>query len=73
MPSGLAQPHKYQLDLTLDSPELIRLRNNFVPGLEHTEYDPDAQGLRPLRVSSALVALYSALLWARWCWVLTFF
>ncbi|KAF9021264.1 hypothetical protein BDZ89DRAFT_1138103 [Hymenopellis radicata] len=33
-------PHKYELDLTLDSPEIIRMRqrcNNFVPGLEHAE------------------------------------
>ncbi|KAF9016612.1 FAD dependent oxidoreductase [Hymenopellis radicata] len=58
---GLAQPHKYELDLTLDSPEIIRMRqrcNNFVPGLEHAEYDPDAplvQGLRPFRGSNVRV------------------
>ncbi len=43
IPSGLAQPHKYELDLTLDSPAIIRMRprsNKFVPGLEHAEYDP---------------------------------
>ncbi|KAF8867967.1 FAD dependent oxidoreductase [Mucidula mucida] len=42
---GLAQAHKYELDLTLESPEIIWMRercNNFVPGLEHAEYDPDA-------------------------------
>ncbi|KAF9010337.1 hypothetical protein BDZ89DRAFT_1143556 [Hymenopellis radicata] len=40
----LAQPHKYELDLTLDSPEVVRMRercNNFVPGLENAEYDPE--------------------------------
>ncbi|KAF9021630.1 hypothetical protein BDZ89DRAFT_1137876 [Hymenopellis radicata] len=55
---GLAQPHKYELDLTFDSPEVVRMRewcNNFVPGLENAEYDPDAplvQGLRPFRGSN---------------------
>ncbi|KAF9018755.1 FAD dependent oxidoreductase [Hymenopellis radicata] len=58
---GLAQPHKYELDLTLDSPEILRMRercNNFVPGLERAEYDPDAplvQGLRPFRGSNVRV------------------
>ncbi|KAF8902171.1 FAD dependent oxidoreductase [Mucidula mucida] len=58
---GLAQPHRHELDLTLDSPEIIRMRqrcNNFVPGLEHAEYDPDAplvQGLRPFRGSNVRV------------------
>ncbi|KAF8991439.1 FAD dependent oxidoreductase [Hymenopellis radicata] len=58
---GLAQPHKYELDLTLDSPEVVRMRercNNFVPGLENAEYDPDAplvQGLRPFRGSNVRV------------------
>ncbi len=39
----------------MDSPEIQRMRarcNNFVPGLENAEYDPDAplvQGLRPFR------------------------
>lgn len=43
------------LDLTLDSPEVRRMRercNKFVPGLENAEYDPEAgfvQGLRPFR------------------------
>ncbi|KAF9016600.1 FAD dependent oxidoreductase [Hymenopellis radicata] len=42
-------------------PEIIRMRqrcNNFVPGLEHAEYDPDAplvQGLRPFRGSNVRV------------------
>lgn len=58
---GLAQPHKYKLNLTLDSPEVVRMRercNNFVPGLENAEYDPDAplvQGLRPFRGSNVRV------------------
>ncbi|KAF9021772.1 FAD dependent oxidoreductase [Hymenopellis radicata] len=52
---GLVQPHEYNLDLKMDSPEIQRMRtrcNNFVPGLENAEYDPDAplvQGLRPFR------------------------
>ncbi|KAF9031560.1 nucleotide-binding domain-containing protein [Hymenopellis radicata] len=42
-------------------PEIIRMRqrcNNFVPGLEHAEYDPDTplvQGLRPFRGSNVRV------------------
>ncbi|TCD61642.1 hypothetical protein EIP91_008130 [Steccherinum ochraceum] len=52
---GLAQPHQADLDLTLDSPEIRRMRdrcNRFVPGLENAAYDPEAplvQGLRPFR------------------------
>ncbi|CAL1710998.1 unnamed protein product [Somion occarium] len=52
---GLAQPNMANLDLTLDSPEIRRMRercNKFVPGLENAEYDPEAalvQGLRPFR------------------------
>ncbi|THH29895.1 hypothetical protein EUX98_g4296 [Antrodiella citrinella] len=52
---GLAQPHEANLDLTLDSPEIRRMRdrcNRFVPGLENADYDPEAplvQGLRPFR------------------------
>ncbi|KAI0794974.1 FAD dependent oxidoreductase [Abortiporus biennis] len=52
---GLAQPGQTELDLTLESPEVIRMRercNKFVPGLENAEYDPIApfvQGLRPVR------------------------
>ncbi|KIY63623.1 hypothetical protein CYLTODRAFT_457938, partial [Cylindrobasidium torrendii FP15055 ss-10] len=58
---GLAQPHQYALDLTLDSPEIKRMRercNKFVPGLENADYDPDAplvQGLRPFRGSNVRV------------------
>jgi D-amino-acid oxidase len=52
---GIAQPNENTLDLTLDSPEIQRMRarcNRFVPGLERGEYDPEAplvQGLRPCR------------------------
>lgn len=50
---GLAQPDIYALDLSLDSPEIVRMRkrcNDFVPGLENAEYDEDplVQGLRPI-------------------------
>jgi glycine/D-amino acid oxidase-like deaminating enzyme len=59
--SGLAQPNIHTLDLTLDSPEIKQMRsrcNNFVPGLENADYDPDAslvQGLRPLRSKNVRV------------------
>ncbi|KAJ3553514.1 hypothetical protein NM688_g3568 [Phlebia brevispora] len=51
---GIAQANEGELDLTLDSPEMRRMRdrcNKFVPGLENAELDPDSivQGLRPLR------------------------
>ncbi|KAJ3527798.1 hypothetical protein NM688_g8080 [Phlebia brevispora] len=52
---GIAQPNESHLDLTLDSPEIRRMRercNRFVPGLANAELDPDAplvQGLRPVR------------------------
>ncbi|KAJ3544712.1 hypothetical protein NM688_g5711 [Phlebia brevispora] len=51
---GIAQANEGALDLTLDSPEMRRMRdrcNKFVPGLENAELDPDSivQGLRPLR------------------------
>lgn len=58
---GLAQPGETKLDLSLSSPEVIRMRarcNRFVPGLEHAEYDPVApfvQGLRPFRGSNVRV------------------
>lgn len=49
----MAQPDVHALDLTLDSPEIVRMRkrcNDFVPGLANAEYDetPFVQGLRPL-------------------------
>ena len=51
---GIAQPNENELDLTLDSPEIRRMRdrcNRFVPGLENAELDPEplVQGLRPVR------------------------
>ncbi len=52
---GIAQPHEWNLDLTLDSPEIQRMRARceaFLPGLEFARTDPDyplAQGLRPAR------------------------
>lgn len=60
-PSGIAQPNESRLDLTLDSPEVKRMRarcNRFVPGLENAEYDPEAplvQGLRPCREGNVRV------------------
>lgn len=53
--TGIAQSNEGQLDLTLDSPEMKRMRtrcNRFVPGLENAELDPHSpivQGLRPVR------------------------
>ncbi|KAH9832042.1 FAD dependent oxidoreductase [Rhodofomes roseus] len=58
---GIAQPRQWNLDLTLDSPEIVRMRercNYFVPGLENAEYDPDAplvQGNRPTRSENVRV------------------
>lgn len=54
-PSGIAQSHEGKLDLTLESPEMKRMRarcNRFVPGLENAQLDPHSpivQGLRPAR------------------------
>ena len=53
--TGIAQANEGKLDLTIDSPEIKRMRdrcNRFVPGLEHAELDPVSplvQGLRPVR------------------------
>jgi D-amino-acid oxidase len=57
---GLVQPHVHTLDLTLNSPEIIRMRercNKFVPGLENAVLDarPLVQGLRPFRGSNVRV------------------
>ncbi|KAF8880844.1 nucleotide-binding domain-containing protein [Infundibulicybe gibba] len=57
---GLVQPHVHTLDLTIDSPEIIRMRdrcNKFVPGLENAELDPVpfVQGLRPFRDTNVRV------------------
>ncbi|KAL8720457.1 MAG: hypothetical protein Q9225_002682 [Loekoesia sp. 1 TL-2023] len=52
---GVAQPHRWDLDLTLASPEIQRMRARaeaFLPGLKHARLDPEyplAQGLRPAR------------------------
>ncbi|EPS99473.1 hypothetical protein FOMPIDRAFT_1086801, partial [Fomitopsis schrenkii] len=58
---GIAQPREWNLDLSLESPEIVRMRercNYFVPGLENAEYDPDApfvQGNRPTRSENVRV------------------
>ena len=52
---GLVQPHLWNLDLTLGSPEIQRMRARaeaFLPGLKQARVDPAyplAQGLRPTR------------------------
>ncbi|KAI0133297.1 FAD dependent oxidoreductase [Hypoxylon sp. NC0597] len=52
---GITEPHEWNLDLTLDSPIIRRMRERcekFLPGLENARVDPDypfAQGLRPFR------------------------
>ncbi|KAF5372402.1 hypothetical protein D9757_011615 [Collybiopsis confluens] len=58
---GIAEPHQWDLDLTVDSPVIKRMRercNAFVPGLESAEYDDETQllqGLRPFRKSNVRV------------------
>lgn len=52
---GITEPSEHQLDLTLDSPIIQRMRARceaFLPDLKHARLDPDyplAQGLRPFR------------------------
>ncbi|OTA57956.1 FAD dependent oxidoreductase [Hypoxylon sp. EC38] len=52
---GITEPHEWNLDLTLDTPIIRRMRERcekFLPGLENARVDPDypfAQGLRPFR------------------------
>ncbi|CAL8580587.1 hypothetical protein XPA_006309 [Xanthoria parietina] len=52
---GVAQPGRWDLDLTLESPEIKRMRTRaeaFLPSLKHARLDPEypiAQGLRPAR------------------------
>jgi D-amino-acid oxidase len=59
---GIAQPGRWDLNLTLSCPEIQRIRarcNKFVPGLEHAELDeaaPLVQGLRPLTKANVRVA-----------------
>ncbi|KAI1298665.1 nucleotide-binding domain-containing protein [Xylaria venustula] len=58
---GITEPHKWDLDLTLESPIIRRMRercDNFLPGLKDARLDPDyplAQGLRPFRGSNVRV------------------
>lgn len=58
---GIAEPHKWDLDLTLDSPIIQRMRRRceaFLPCLKNAQVDPDyplAQGLRPFRGSNVRV------------------
>ncbi|KAF7303985.1 FAD-dependent oxidoreductase [Mycena indigotica] len=52
---GVAQPHKGTLDMTLDDPAIVRMRQRaekFLPALKNARLDEDyplAQGLRPCR------------------------
>lgn len=52
---GIAEPHQYKLDLTLESPIIKRMRARceaFLPDLKNARLDPEyplAQGLRPFR------------------------
>ena len=52
---GCTEPHEWNLDLTLDSPIIQRMRSRceaFLPALKNARLDPDyplAQGLRPFR------------------------
>ncbi|KAF9067497.1 FAD dependent oxidoreductase [Rhodocollybia butyracea] len=58
---GIAEPHEWKLDLTVDTPVIKRMRercNAFVSGLEYAEYDDETallQGLRPFRGSNVRV------------------
>lgn len=52
---GVAEPHKYKLDMTLETPIIDRMRKRceaFLPDLKKARVDPEypfAQGLRPFR------------------------
>lgn len=52
---GITEPHEWDLDLTLDSPIIKRMRarcESFLPALKNARVDPKyplAQGLRPFR------------------------
>lgn len=58
---GVAQPGRWDLDLTLESPEIKRMRARaeaFLPSLKHARLDPEypiAQGLRPAREKNICV------------------
>ncbi|KAI6080282.1 hypothetical protein F4821DRAFT_67696 [Hypoxylon rubiginosum] len=55
MIGGITEPHEWNLDLTLDTAIVRRMREcceKFLPGLERARLDPGypfAQGLRPFR------------------------
>ncbi|KAI6084321.1 FAD dependent oxidoreductase [Hypoxylon rubiginosum] len=52
---GITEPHEWNLDLTMNTPIIRRMRERcekFLPGLENARVDPEypfAQGLRPFR------------------------
>ncbi|KAI0428773.1 nucleotide-binding domain-containing protein [Xylaria sp. FL1042] len=58
---GITESHKWDLDLTLETPIIRRMRercDNFLPGLKDARLDSDyplAQGLRPFRGSNVRV------------------
>ncbi|KAJ2995369.1 hypothetical protein NUW58_g1288 [Xylaria curta] len=58
---GITEAHKWDLDLTLDSPIIRRMRErceSFLPGLKDARLDQDyplSQGLRPFRGSNVRV------------------
>ncbi|KAJ3574371.1 hypothetical protein NPX13_g4386 [Xylaria arbuscula] len=58
---GITEPHKWDLDLTLETPIIRRMRercDKFLPGLKDAQLDADyplAQGLRPFRGSNVRV------------------
>lgn len=58
---GIAQPHEWNLDLTLESPIIQRMKERcieFLPRLKNARLDPEypvAQGLRPFRAHNVRV------------------
>ncbi|KAH8677618.1 nucleotide-binding domain-containing protein [Xylariales sp. PMI_506] len=58
---GIAEPHKWDLNLTLESPIIQRMRKRceaFLPSLKSARVDPDyplAQGIRPFRANNVRV------------------
>jgi D-amino-acid oxidase len=58
---GIAEPHQWELNLTLESPIIRRMRarcEQFLPSLKAARVDPDyplAQGLRPFRANNVRV------------------
>jgi D-amino-acid oxidase len=58
---GIAESHEWNLDLTLDSPIIRRMRERceaFLPALKNARLDPEyplAQGLRPFRAQNVRV------------------